>query len=59
MTFHVMFVQVIFCSVWVAECQLFGKELLTRLIIWFLCVLTICICNFSFSRFDFGAGFGF
>ena len=41
-TFHLMFVDIIFSSVWVAEWSPFGKELLTRLAICFLCILTIC-----------------
>ena len=36
-----------FSSVWVAEWPPFGKELLTRLTICSLCILTIC--NFSFG----------
>ena len=44
-TFHLLSVHIIFCSVWVAEWPPFGKELLTRLTICSLCSLTIC--NFS------------
>ena len=46
-----MFVHIIFSSVWVAEWPPFGKELLTRLTISYLCILTIC--NFSYIRFGF------
>ena len=38
-------------SVWVAAWSPFGKELLIRLTICSLCILTIC--NFSYSRFSF------
>ena len=51
MTFHLMFVNIIFSLVWVAEWPSFEKELLNRLTIWYLCILTIC--NFSFFRFSF------
>ena len=44
-----MFVHIIFSSVWVAEWPSFGKELLTRLTICSLCILTIC----KFSYFPF------
>ena len=54
MTFHLMFIHIIFSSVRVAEWPPFGKELLTRLTICYLCVLTIC--NFSYSRFGFEGG---
>ena len=46
MTFHLMCGHIIFSSVWVAEWPHFGKELLTRLTICCLCILTIC--NFPF-----------
>ena len=42
MTFHLTCVHIIFSSVWVAEWPRFGKELLTRLTICSLCILTIC-----------------
>ena len=42
MTFHLMFVNIIFSSVWVAERPSFGKELLIRLTICSLSILTIC-----------------
>ena len=42
MTFHFTCVHVIFSSVSVAEWPPFGKELLTRLAICSLCVLTSC-----------------
>ena len=42
-------VDIIFGSVGVAEWPLFGKELLTRLTICSLCMLTIC--NFSYFPF--------
>ena len=42
MTFHLMCIYIIFSPVWVAEWPPFGKELLTRLTICFLCILTIC-----------------
>ena len=45
MTFHLLCVYIILS--WVAEWPLFGKELLTRLIMCSLCILTIC--NFSCS----------
>ena len=38
-------------SVWVAEWQLFRKELLTRFTICSVCILTIC--NFSYFKFWF------
>ena len=50
MTFHHMFVYIIFSSVWVAEWPPFGKKLPTRLTICSHCILTIC----SFSYFQFG-----
>ena len=46
MTFHLMCVHISFSSVWVAERPSFGKELLPRLTICSLCILTIC--NFSY-----------
>ena len=45
MTFHLMCVHISSSSVCVAEWPPFGKELLTRLTICSLCILTIC--NFS------------
>ena len=41
-TFNLMFVNIIFSSVWVTEWPPFGKELLTRLTICSLCILIIC-----------------
>ena len=42
----------VFSSVWVAEWPSFGKELLTRLTMFSLCILTFC--NFSyFQKFGF------
>ena len=46
-----MFVRIIFSSVLVAEWPYFGKELLPRLTICSLCILTLC--NFVISRFGF------
>ena len=43
------FIYIIFSSVWVAKWPSFGKELLTRLTICSLCILTIC--NFSYFLF--------
>ena len=51
MTFHLMCVHIIFSLVWVAELPPFGKELLTRLTICSLRILTIC--NFSYFPFSF------
>ena len=51
MTFHLMCAHIIFSSFWVAECPSFGEELLTRLTICSLCILTIC--NFSYLPFWF------
>ena len=51
LTFHLMCVHIIFSSVLVAEWQYFGKELLPRLTISSLCILTIC--NFSYFPFWF------
>ena len=53
-TFHLMCVHIIFSSVWVAEWPPFGKELLTRLTICSLCILTIY--NSIISRFGFEGG---
>ena len=44
--FHLMFVHIIFNSIWVAEWPPFWEELLPRLIINSLCIMTIC--NFSY-----------
>ena len=49
--FHLKCVLIIFCSVSVAELPPFGKELLTRLTIGYLCILTIC--NISYFPFWF------
>ena len=46
MTFHLMFVHIISSFVQVAEWSPFGKELLTRLTIRSLCILTICKFNY-------------
>ena len=40
-TFHLMYVQIIFSSVWVAEWSPFGNELLTR--------LTICSLSLNYD----------
>ena len=48
-TFHLMCVHIIFRSVWVDEWPPFWTELLTRLAMCSLCILTICI----FSYFSF------
>ena len=45
MTFHLTCVHIIFSSVLVADWPPFGKELLSRLTIYSLCILAIC--NFS------------
>ena len=50
--FYLKYVHIIYRSVWVAECPPFGKELLTRLTICSLCILTICYFNYL------RAGFG-
>ena len=49
-----MCVHINFSSVQIAEWQPFGKELLTRLTIFSLCILTIC----NFSYFPFGLEVG-
>ena len=51
-TFHLMCVHIMFCSVWVAEWPPFGRELLTRLTISSLCSLTIYVI-LVISRFSF------
>ena len=51
LTFHLMCVHIIFSSVLVAEWPYFGKELLPRLTICSLCILTLC--NFSYFPFWF------
>ena len=49
MTFHLMCVHIMFSSFSLAEWPPFGKELLTRLTICSLCILTICnISHFLF-----------
>ena len=48
---HLMCVHIISSSVWVTEWPPFGKELLTRLTICSLCILTNC--NFSYFPFWF------
>ena len=50
-TFHLMFVHIIFSLVWIAEGPPFGKELLPLLTICYLCILTNC--NFSYFPFWF------
>ena len=52
-TCTLMFVLIIFSSIKVAECPSFGKDLLTRLTICFLCMLTF----FSFILFNFRSKF--
>ena len=47
--FHLLCVRVILSSVWVAEWPPFGKELLTRLTICYLCIMTIC--GFGYFQF--------
>ena len=54
MTFRQVFVHIILSSVWVAEWPPFRKELLTRLTICLLCILTIVIL--VISRFGFECG---
>ena len=49
--FHLTSVHIIFSLVRVAEWLSFGKELLTRLNICSLCILTIC--NLSYFLFQF------
>ena len=49
MTFHLTCVHIILSSVWVAEWPSFGKQLLTRLTICSICILTI----YNFSHFPF------
>ena len=49
LTFHLMCVHIICSSVLVAEWPYFGKELLPRLTIYSLCILTLC----NFSNFPF------
>ena len=49
-----LFVHIILSSVWVAQWPPFGKELLNRLTICFLCILTIC--NLVISHFGFEVG---
>ena len=46
---HLMCVHIIFSSVLVGEWPYFGKELLPRLTICSLCILTLC--NFSYFPF--------
>ena len=48
---HLMCVHIIFSWVWVGEWPPFGEELLTRMAICSLCILTIC--NFSYFPFWF------
>ena len=50
MTFHLIFVNIIFSLVWVAEWPPFGKELPTQLSICSLCILTICYLSFFAFR---------
>ena len=47
-TFLLTYVHITFSSVLVAEWPPFGNYLLTR-----LTICSLCICNFSFSRFGF------
>ena len=49
MKFHCTGAHIIFSSVWVAEWPPSGKQLLTRLTICSLCILTIC--NVSYFPF--------
>ena len=50
-TFNLMCVHITFSSVWVAEWSTLGKELLTRLTICSLCILSICLFSCFPSRF--------
>ena len=60
MTFHLMCVHIIFSSVSTAEWPSIEKELLTRLTICSLFILTNCnISNFPFWFWVLKAGFGF
>ena len=56
--FHFMFVHYTFISVWVAECQPFGKLLSARLAICLHCFLSICII-YLFPVLVLRAGFAF
>ena len=49
-TFHLVCVHVIFCSVWVAEWPSFGNELLTRLT---MCYIKMYFDYMYFSYFPF------
>ena len=56
--FHLIYVHIIFRSVWVVAWPPFGKELISWLTICSLC--TVTICNYSFVPFlVMRAGFGF
>ena len=57
-TFHLTCIQTFFNSVWIAEWPYFGNELLSRLTICSLCILTICNSS-NFPRLVLRAGFGF
>ena len=50
--FHIACVHIIFKSISVTELPRFGKKLLTRLTICYLCILTNC--NIRYSHFGFG-----
>ena len=55
MTFHLMCIHIILSSVWVAEWPPFGEELLSRLAVCSLCILTIC--NIGYFPFCFEGWF--
>ena len=54
MTLNLMFVDIIFCSVWFPVWSPLRKQLLTRSTVCSLCILTKCY--FCFSRFAIGGG---
>ena len=58
MTFHLLCVLFMYCSVWVAEWPPSGKQLLTRLTTCSLCVLSNCYFSY-FPFFVLRAGYGF
>ena len=58
MTFHLMFVNIMLSSVWVAEWPPFGKELLTWLTKCYLCILNK-IFFYLFPVLILRVGFGF
>ena len=56
MTFYLMLVHIISSSVWVGEWPPFGKELVTRIVICSLCILTTYV--FVILVLVLGTGFG-